>query len=385
MLSLAVAFTLRAAQIDPPRLRTLLPNGSAILVEPLPKERTVSVQLWASARGVEERAETHGLRHLLEHVLALGPRRDLDQRLETVGGFLRARTFRDATQIEVQVPQGKLNMALGVVKELLQPLQVTKDDLARETQVIGQELALLDDSDRLNAAGWDRAYGDFALDPFGDEDVMRTATPEDVEAIRKRQFAAHNLVVVVTGPVNLDGATSQVREVLAPLPRSDPAPARDRAPGLPSQVHVDAFGEARAAMVQGFASKQAMATLAAALAIGSELEDCYVTYTPSAEPGLVLLGRTESKEGLGAFVDGLDDNTAAGLFERGKVLAAGWVQRQLSSGSGIGYLRGLLLAQGIGNRPEMMQDTIQSLTLKDFLGGVAALKRNKAISVVGDE
>lgn len=385
MLSLAVAYTLFNAQVDPPRLRTLLPNGSAILVEPMPKEKVVSVQLWASARGVEERPETHGIRHLLEHVLALGRNRDLDQRLETVGGFLRARTFRDATQIEVQVPQGQMSLGLSAVKELLAPLQLTQDEVSRETQVIEQELALLDDADRLNAAGWDRAYGDFALDPFGDLEVLKAATPADVEAIRRKQFAAPKLVVVVTGPVSLDGTTRLVRDILGSLPKAEAAEPKHRSTGLPSQVQADAFGETRAAMVPEFSSKQAMAALAAALAIGSKLDDCYVTYTPSVEPGLVLLGRTEAKEGLGAFIDALDEATAGALFNRGKTLAMGWVQRQMSSASGVGYLRGLLLAQGAGNRPEMMQETIQSLTLKDFLGGVAALKRGKAISVVGDQ
>src|SRR6476469_6543311 len=100
MLALA-AFTLIALQVQPPRLRTVLSNNSAVLVEPMANEKTISIQLWAASRGVEERPETHGLRHLLEHVLALGPNRDLDQRLETVGGELFARTFRDGTQIEV--------------------------------------------------------------------------------------------------------------------------------------------------------------------------------------------------------------------------------------------------------------------------------------------
>src|SRR5437763_1308721 len=95
----AAGLSLLSSQVQPPRLRTVLPNQATILVEPVANAHMISLQLWASSRGVEERAETHGLRHLLEHILALGPKRDIDQRLESVGGSLRAKTFRDATQI----------------------------------------------------------------------------------------------------------------------------------------------------------------------------------------------------------------------------------------------------------------------------------------------
>lgn len=385
MTSLALALALIGGQVQPPRLRTILPNQATILVEPVANSRIVSIQLWASARGIEERSETHGLRHLLEHIIALGPRRDLDRRLEVVGGSIRARTYRDATQIEVDVPASQFDLGLNAIAEMLEPLQVTAEQVATEGKVIDQELGLMSDDALLSGAAWDQAYGDAALDPFGDLEVIRNATPADLEAIHRRQFAAQNLVIVISGPVDLDGATAKARGVIGKLPKLSPYQTRERPVGHGGQVNASAYGEARGAVVSGFSSMETMASLAAALAIASRLDDCYVTYTPSTQNGLVILGRIDSNQGLGSYVDSLDDGAMGAIYQRGKALASSWVQRQLRSPIQIGGLRGLLFSQDVGARPEMMLETIQQMTFGDFKQGVLALKGPKAVEVTGAE
>lgn len=370
-------------QGQPARLRTVLPNHAAVLVEPMPSP-TISLQLWSASKGVDERLETHGLRHLMEHILALGPARDVDRRLETEGGSLVARTYRDATQLEITVPSGKLSLALAVLSDLLKPLQVTHEQVQAENKIIEQEFAILDDDALLTKAAWYAAYGISALDPMGDPDVMKTATPRDLEAVRAHQFVAPNIAVVVVGPVGLDEATRDVVNLLSQLPKAPEASYRSRVEGLPGSAEAAAFGEARAAIVPSFASVETVSALAAALAVGSKLDDCYVTYTPSIRRGLVVLGRTEKKTGLGEYLDQLDQAGAAGLFDRGKILARGWVERLLHSPSGVGFLRGLLMCQGIGNRPEMMIDSIQSMRFSDFQKALNSFQRQHSVSVAGN-
>ena len=385
MLSLALGFALLTRQGQPPRLRTVLPNRAVILVEPVAHAHIISLNLWAASKGVEERPETHGLRHLMEHIIALGPKRDIDLRLETVGGSLRAATYRDGTQIEVDVPPDQLQLGLDAIDEMLQPLQVTPDQIATESKVIDQEQGLMSDEALLTGAAWQTAYGDDALDPFGDMEVIGSATPADLEAIHKREFAAQNLVLVISGPVELDGATGKASDILTPLPKLDEYSARERPQGHGGQATVQAYGQARAATVPAFDTVKTMSTLAAALAVASRLDDCYVTYTPSMQNGLVIVGRTESNQGLGAYIDGLDDPAMGTLFGPGKTLAAAWVDRQLHSPNRIGYIRGLLLCQDISARPEAMLDAIQRMTFNDFKQGMAALKSPNAVDVRGTE
>src|SRR5688500_7954220 len=97
MLSLLAPLCLLQVPIQqPPRLRTVLPSGAIVLVERMPAATSLSVQLFASARAVPESKQTHGWRHLLEHLVARGPKGDIDARLESQGAFMRARTLRDA-------------------------------------------------------------------------------------------------------------------------------------------------------------------------------------------------------------------------------------------------------------------------------------------------
>jgi hypothetical protein len=385
MISIVLGFSLFVTQIQPPRLRTVLPNRATILVEPVANAHVISIQLWASSRGVEERTETHGLRHLLEHIMALGPNRDLDYRLESVGGSLRAKTFRDATQIEVNVPADQFELGLSAISEMLVPVQVTPEQIGTESKVIDQEQGLMSDDLLISSAAWQTAYGDDALDPFGDLEVIKNATPADIEAIHKRQFAAQNLVLVISGPVGLDGATSKARGVLEPLTKLSDYHATDRPQGKGGVATAQAFGEARAAVVTNFSNPKTVSALAAALAIASRLDDCYVTYTPSLQNGLVILGRTDSNQGLGAYIDSLDEGAMGSLYAPGKSLARAWVERQLHSPTQIGYLRGLLMSQNIGARPEDMLDAIQQISFADFKEGVAALKTPAAVAVRGEQ
>lgn len=366
-------------QGQPPRLKTVLPNGATILVERMAHEKTISVQLWAPVQGMDL---SH--MHLLEHLIAKGPDKKLDERLESQGGFLRARTMRSAMQFEISVPLGKLSLAIGAVNEVLKPFKTTDDEIEREMKVMAQEFAQVDDDSRLSAAAWQSAYGAFGTDPLGSLEQMQVATPGQLENLQRELFEPSGIVVTIAGPVDLDRATSAVRPTLSKQPRGK-RPAAPNAPkGLPGRAVVPgAYGEARSAIVLGYSSQETVAALAAALAVANDLDGCFVTYTPSDERGLVTVGRTEAPSGVGLYIDALDENGTALLFRQGKALARAWIERYLTTAQGTAYIRGLLLVQGAAHRPETMLASIERLTWKEFQGGMLALTRGRAITVVG--
>lgn len=376
------ALALFQPQIDPPRLRTILPNEATILVEPV-KGDTISVQLWASAAGAEDTAETHGLRHLLEHLMVKGPNKDLGPRLEARGCLLRARTFRDAMQFEITVPEGELALALSTVKALLQPLKVTEQEIAAEALVMEKEQLFREPNELLSAAAWQVAYGSQGLDTFGDIEVIRSATPEGLQNVRKAHFSASNLTLVITGPVGLDAATREAKSILGELPKAAAKSTRPREMGKAGRVEIDPYGEARAVPVPPYDSVQTVSVLAAAMAIGTELERCFVTYTPSKTNGLIILGRTEYDVGLGLFIDDVSAAQAQNMFGTGKQLARFWVDRQLRDASGIGGLRGLLMSQSASHRPERMLEAIDAMRMEDFTAAIQAFKKESAVTVVG--
>ncbi len=365
-------------------MRTILDNGAVILVEPMPKEKTVSVQLWASSRYVPETEATHGYRHLLEHLIVTGPDHDLDRKLETAACFLKARTYRDATQMELTVGADQLPLAFETLRTILRKPSFTQEQIDNEVKVMREELALLDEPAKLSSAAWRAAYEESGLDPLGTFDSMYRATPGKLDEIVGKQFAADGLALVIAGPVDLDKATAMGRDLLGPRAKGSRKPVLPIREGHPGRVaDAEGSGEARAALVPGFNSPQTVAALAAALAIASEFQNAFVTYTPTAQKGLVLVGRTESSTGLGAFIDSF--KSPASLYNVGRQLAHEWIQRQLRTSSGVGYLRGLLLAQGVANRPEMLLEQLDTLTPAQFEAGMRALMKDNAVTAVASE
>lgn len=369
------------AQEESPRLRTLLPNGVALIVERMPEARPLSVQLFASARGVEETPQTHGWRHLLEHLILKGKDGTLDDRLEAEGVFFVGRTYRDAMQIEFTGRPTKLGAIIDAVSELLQPLKTTPEAIAKEAAVMGEEFAALSDSTRLSRTAWDAAFGEQALDPFGTLETMAKATPEGIEALRARHFTPANLVVAVCGAVDPERVTADLRARLEDLegPAVEAKPPRKGGSGR--READDAFGEVRGARVEGLT--EAGAALCAAYGIASRLTDAFVTYTPSVGEGLVLVGRTDANNTVGVAIDAMTEGDEAAVFAVGKALAEQWVRGLLARPGGSAYLRGLLMAQSAAARPEMLLEAVRRTGWPEFRAAIARFKRDHAAIAVG--
>lgn len=365
---------------QPPRLRTLLDNGAVVLVEPVPSA-TISVQLFASSKYAPETAASHGYRHLLEHLIARGDG-TLDRRLESQGCFLIARTLRDAMQIEVTVGPNQLNVALDALREVLRKPTITQEGIDHELRVMRDELAMQDDAALLASSAWETAYGEGGLDPLGTFDSMYRATPEKLSDVFERQFAGDGLALVVTGPVDLDATTKIASALIATRAKGRAATAPPERVGKPGRGFAPAIGEARGAIVPSLNTPKTAAALAAALAIAVQVPSCFVTYTPSIRPGIVTLGRTDYGDDLGSFIEAYKPD--ASEMARGKALARAWVLRQLETPSGSGFLRGLLLCQDPGSRPEQLLKQIDDLSLAEFQIGASLFSPGRAAIAVGD-
>jgi hypothetical protein len=380
LLPLVAALSLAGASVqDAPRMRTLLPNGATILVERMPEATTLSVQLFA--RADIDGPATVGWRHLLEHLIVKGRGGTLPQRVEAQGIFMTARTYRDSTQIEVYAAPHQLDEALAAVRETLLPLRISEEELQREKQIIEEEIALLTDAQRLSIAAWQAGWGERAGDPVGTAEGIAEVTTDELRGLQNVHFEPPRLVLAIAGPVGLDAATRAARAILEDLPRQDHN-FPDFGPGKPGRVQTEeAYGEARGALVEGWSKPQTAWCLAAALAIASEFDSAFVTYTPSDLPGLVLVGRTDFNAGIGLMIDDLPDGDAARLFEVGKILARRWLTRHYESPSGVAFLRGKLMLQG--TRPEVLEEHIERMSWQDFLQGLSRFRRENAAIAVG--
>lgn len=377
-----LASALIHTQAQPDRLRTLLPNGAAILVERMPKQPLLSIQLFASSRYAPETAATHGWRHLLEHLVAKGENGTLDHRLESEGAFLQARTLRDVMQFEVNTTPKQLELGLSAIGELLRPLSFTQADIDREALVLDQELGLTNDAATLASAAWRTGFGASGLDPNGDLPAIKSATPEKLAELKARVFAPSALTLVIAGDVDIKEAT-QLGKALLDLPPDNYKPSKPRGQGVSGRVECNCSGEARAAFSGPFGGISNAAAMAFAFAVASELDGCFVTYTPSQERGLITLGRTDQSSGVGLFIDSLTSDTVDGMLSRGTALARTWIENQLVRPESNASLRGLLMAQRRSASPEEFLESLDLVDVPAFEQAFQAFSKQKSVVAVG--
>lgn len=371
-----------AVQAQPPRLRTFLPNGASIVVENVPKASRLSLQLFASSRPSPETPSTNGMRHLLEHLLAVGRGGTIDRRLESKGAFLTAETLRDAMQIGIDAPADQLDLALSAIGEMLADLEVTQAQIDREVGIMVQEMAIRPTSGRLIAGAWTAAYGDSGLDPMGDLDVMRSATPDSLAKLHRRLFAVGNVTLSIAGPLDVDKVTASCMKLLGENALPTTSSPLTRQVGKPSRSHPACAGEARAAIVGPYDQVQTMAALAAGLSLASEMDGAFLSFTPSLTNGLIVVGKTTTT-GVGRTIDALTETDVDGLYQRGKSMAGEWIRLKMKDAAAVAQIRGWLLCQGRDARPEAMTDALARVRLDDFRAAVARFRDDRAVSVVG--
>ncbi|MFK8252549.1 M16 family metallopeptidase [Ancylobacter terrae] len=205
---------------------SVLPNGVTVVTEALPHLATASLGVWVGAGSRDEAADEHGISHLLEHMAFKGTRRRtaraIAEEIEAVGGDLNAATSVEHTSYNARVLADDVPLALDVISDILTEPAFDPDELAREHNVIVQEIgAALDTPD-------DLVFDLFQERAFPGQSIGRSilGTPETVrsfDAQRLRTYLGRNYcgprsVVSAAGAVDHDQVVAEAGKRLAAFP-----------------------------------------------------------------------------------------------------------------------------------------------------------------------
>jgi predicted Zn-dependent peptidase len=135
----------------PPRIvRHVLSNGLVLVVEPMPHARSVSIGMWLRAGSRREPAALNGIAHFIEHMVFKGTERrsaeQIAREVDSVGGMLDAFTSKEATCFNSRVLGGDLPLAFDVLSDMVLHPLFAADDIAKEKQVILEEIRMEDDN-----------------------------------------------------------------------------------------------------------------------------------------------------------------------------------------------------------------------------------------------
>ncbi|WP_293463600.1 pitrilysin family protein, partial [Phenylobacterium sp.] len=194
-----------------PRVHRLA-NGVRVVCDPLPGWQTVALSVVAGRGARFEDAAHSGWSHLLEHMVFKGAggrsAKQIVEVIEAEGGHINAATGYERTSFQVRALKHGLDLGSSVIADLVLRPTMDAADLAREKQVVGQEIAEAADTpdDLVFELAQAAAFAGQPLGRpiLGTVQSIKAATPQTLGAWRSALYAPETLVVSAAGAVDED-------------------------------------------------------------------------------------------------------------------------------------------------------------------------------------
>jgi predicted Zn-dependent peptidase len=216
---------------------TRLPGGLRVVSHRMARLETVSLGIWANAGARHEAADEHGLAHLMEHMAFKGTASrsalDIAASIEAVGGDINAATSLETTAYFARLLKADLALGVEILADIVQNPVYDPAELAREKQVVAQEIGAARDTpedlvfDLFQQAGFpDQPLGRAIL---GTERSLARLKSDHLERFRSAHYARPGLVLSAAGALDHDRLVGQVEHALNGIGAHQPprhAPAR---------------------------------------------------------------------------------------------------------------------------------------------------------------
>lgn len=225
---------------------TTLPNGLKVVSDPVPHLETATVGMWVDVGSRHEPQALSGISHLLEHMAFKGTEtrsaRAIAEEIEAVGGYLNAYTSREQTAYYARILKGDLPLAITLLSDILQRSVFDPVELAREQDVIVQEIGQAEDTpddiifDHLQEAAYPgQPIGRSIL---GTEETVRGVTQDALRSWMRDMYRAGGMTLIASGAVDHRALVALAGEAFGGLPQGG-APAHDPMRFAPGEMRRD--------------------------------------------------------------------------------------------------------------------------------------------------
>ena len=210
---------------------TTLENGLRVVSDPIAHVHTTAVGVWVDAGARHETPEQTGVAHLLEHMAFKGTERRsaraIAEQIEAVGGHLNAYTGRESTAFYAKVLADDAPLALDVIADILQDSIFDSDELAREREVVLQEIGQAHDTpdDIIFDHFQEIAYPNQALGRpvLGRAEIVAGLARESLQGYMAGHYGASRMVVAAAGKIDHETFVAQVADCFDHLPHDSEA------------------------------------------------------------------------------------------------------------------------------------------------------------------
>ena len=128
---------------------TILDNGLKVITKNNPNSKICTIGYIIKSGSYHENDDERGMAHVVEHMMFKGTiHRDykqINQDIESVGGYLNACTSFEYTKYYCTMPKDQWQVGLDVMSDLLFNHTIPEDELKKELEVIKEEIYMYED------------------------------------------------------------------------------------------------------------------------------------------------------------------------------------------------------------------------------------------------
>jgi predicted Zn-dependent peptidase len=211
--------------------QTRLANGVRIISQADPSRRSVSLGIWWLHGSRHQSHNQSGFVHLLEHLVFKGNQQFSSQQLsddfEAMGGQINASTGRELTSFYGVVPAQAWPELLTRLSSMLLTPGFNQHDLELEREVVGQEMAMVEDDteewlEELAVAHvWPKHSIGWPI--LGDMTQLQRASVNQLKDYLRANLTGERVLIVATGGID-HSQLVEAGQVFASLSTGQPSP-----------------------------------------------------------------------------------------------------------------------------------------------------------------
>ena len=200
--------------------REVLPNGVRIVTENITYVQSVALGIWVGVGARDESDKLRGISHVIEHMLFKGtPTRtalQIADQIDSVGGDINAFTSKESTCYYIRILSEHVPLAVDVLADMFLNSNVDPEELAREQNVILEEIKRRDDEpdDLVHDVFAQTLWPDHVLGKsiIGTPETVSGLKSNDLKGYMTEHYTPDTIVVAAAGNLNHDEIVAMVRE-----------------------------------------------------------------------------------------------------------------------------------------------------------------------------
>lgn len=217
--------------------RVTLKNGMTVLLEENHSSPVVAVNVWVKVGSACEEEGEYGLAHVHEHMVFKGTEKrgvgEIARMIESNGGDINAFTSFDHTVYFVEIASRFLDTAIDVLSDAMQNSSFDPDELAKELEVVVEEISRGEDSPMrvLSQRMFATAYGThtYRLPIIGTKESVRSFDRAKVVNFYEKWYRPNNMTLVLVGDFDTRAVLAKVEATFGaqeplPVPECDLPP-----------------------------------------------------------------------------------------------------------------------------------------------------------------